>query len=61
MTDPVPSVAMRFKPVLDAAPDAMVITDRLGRIAPGCRADLVALDPARVKVLATWVAGDKDE
>ena len=32
MTDPVPSVALRFKPVLDAAPDAMVITDRLGRM-----------------------------
>jgi PAS domain S-box-containing protein len=32
MTDPTPSVAMRFKPVLDAAPDAMVITDRLGRM-----------------------------
>jgi N-acetylglucosamine-6-phosphate deacetylase len=37
------------------------LTDRLGRIAPGCRADLVALDPARVHVLATWVAGKKDE
>jgi N-acetylglucosamine-6-phosphate deacetylase len=37
------------------------ITDRLGRIAPGCRADMVALDPARVEVLATWVAGEKDE
>jgi PAS domain S-box-containing protein len=32
MADPVPSVAMRFKPVLDAAPDAMVITDRVGRM-----------------------------
>jgi N-acetylglucosamine-6-phosphate deacetylase len=36
------------------------ITDRLGRLAPGCRADMVALDPARVEVLATWVAGEKD-
>jgi N-acetylglucosamine-6-phosphate deacetylase len=36
------------------------ITDRLGRLAAGCRADMVALDPARVEVLATWVAGEKD-
>jgi PAS domain S-box-containing protein len=32
MTDPIPSLAARFKPVLDAAPDAMVIADRLGRM-----------------------------
>ncbi len=32
MTDPAPQVASRFKGVLDAAPDAMVVTDRLGRI-----------------------------
>jgi PAS domain S-box-containing protein len=32
MTSPVPTVATRFKPVLDAAPDAMVITDRVGRV-----------------------------
>jgi PAS domain S-box-containing protein len=32
MNDPAPSVASRFKGVLDAAPDAMVVTDRLGRI-----------------------------
>ena len=30
---------------------------RLGRLAPGYRADIVALDPAEVAVLATWVAG----
>jgi N-acetylglucosamine-6-phosphate deacetylase len=29
----------------------------LGRVAPGCRADLVALDPEGVTVLRTWVAG----
>jgi N-acetylglucosamine-6-phosphate deacetylase len=29
----------------------------LGRLAPGYRADLVALDPDTVDVLATWVAG----
>ena len=36
------------------------ITDRLGRLSPGCRADMVALDPATVEVLATWVAGETD-
>jgi N-acetylglucosamine-6-phosphate deacetylase len=32
--------------------------DTLGRIAPGCRADLVAFDPESLAVLATWVAGN---
>ena len=31
--------------------------DRLGQIAPGYRADLVAFDPQDVTVIATWVAG----
>jgi N-acetylglucosamine-6-phosphate deacetylase len=31
--------------------------DRLGRLAPGYRADMVAFDPTPVTVLATWVAG----
>jgi N-acetylglucosamine-6-phosphate deacetylase len=31
--------------------------DRLGRIAPGYRADLVAFMPEDVRVLRTWVAG----
>jgi N-acetylglucosamine-6-phosphate deacetylase len=35
------------------------ITDRLGRLSPGCRADMVALDLGAVEVLATWVAGRK--
>jgi len=30
---------------------------RLGRLAPGYRADMVALDPAGIEVLDTWVAG----
>jgi N-acetylglucosamine-6-phosphate deacetylase len=29
----------------------------LGRLAPGCRADMVALDPGDVRILGTWVAG----
>ncbi len=32
MSDPTRTVATQFKGVLDAAPDAMVVTDRLGRI-----------------------------
>jgi N-acetylglucosamine-6-phosphate deacetylase len=30
----------------------------LGQLAPGCRADIVAFEPKRVDVLATWVAGE---
>ncbi len=33
------------------------IADRLGRLAPGYRADMVALDLDAIRVLATWVAG----
>ena len=33
------------------------VDDRLGRLAPGYRADMVALDPNDVRVLETWVAG----
>jgi N-acetylglucosamine-6-phosphate deacetylase len=29
----------------------------LGRLAPGYRADMVAIDPETVVVLGTWVAG----
>jgi N-acetylglucosamine-6-phosphate deacetylase len=41
-----------------AAPAAFLGVDRwLGHLAPGYRADMVALDPDRVEVFATWVAG----
>jgi N-acetylglucosamine-6-phosphate deacetylase len=43
-----------------AAPAAFLgIEDRLGHIAPGYRADMVALDPDEIRVLATWVAGEE--
>ncbi len=31
--------------------------DELGRLAPGFRADLVALEPGDIRILKTWVAG----
>ena len=33
--------------------------DRLGRIAPGYRADLVAFQPENIDIIATWVAGSE--
>src|SRR5262249_47933530 len=33
------------------------LAHRLGHLAPGCRADMVALDPTDVRVLESWVAG----
>jgi N-acetylglucosamine-6-phosphate deacetylase len=42
------------------APAAFLgIADRLGHLAPGYRADIVALDPAEIRVLGTWVAGEQ--
>ena len=29
----------------------------LGKLTPGCRADMVAIDPEPIAVLGTWVAG----
>jgi N-acetylglucosamine-6-phosphate deacetylase len=41
-----------------AAPAGFLgLADRLGHIAAGYRADVVALDPEAVRVLSTWVAG----
>ncbi len=47
--------ALRFA---SAEPAAFLgLKDVLGRIAPGCRADLVAFDPADIAIHQTWVAG----
>jgi N-acetylglucosamine-6-phosphate deacetylase len=35
--------------------------DRLGKLAPRYRADIVALDPTTIEVRHTWVAGASDE
>jgi N-acetylglucosamine-6-phosphate deacetylase len=42
-----------------AAPaEAIGLGDRLGRLQPGYRADMIAIDPAAVRVLGSWVAGN---
>jgi len=47
--------ALRFA---SAHPASFIGVDHmLGRLAPGYRADIVALEPDTLKVLATWVAG----
>jgi N-acetylglucosamine-6-phosphate deacetylase len=33
------------------------VSDRLGRLAPGYRADMVAFHPEKIDVIETWVAG----
>jgi len=49
----------RVLPLASAHPAQFLgLGDVLGRLAPGYRADMVALDPGEVTVLETWVAGD---
>jgi N-acetylglucosamine-6-phosphate deacetylase len=49
-------------PLATIAPAAFLGIDGwLGRLAPGYRADLVALDPDTVEVFATWAAGTPSE
>jgi N-acetylglucosamine-6-phosphate deacetylase len=47
--------ALRFASTNPA--DFLGLGDTLGRLAPGFRADLVAFEPTRIEVAATWVAG----
>ncbi len=37
------------------------LSNDLGRLAPDFRADIVAFAPQNIKVVDTWVAGDKDD
>jgi N-acetylglucosamine-6-phosphate deacetylase len=34
------------------------LADKLGNLAPGMRADMVAIDPETIQVHHTWVAGN---
>ncbi len=47
--------ALRFASVNPA--DFLGLGQTLGRLAPGCRADMVAFDPRDISVFAAWVAG----
>jgi N-acetylglucosamine-6-phosphate deacetylase len=46
--------ALRFA---SAHPAQFLGCDKLGRLAPGCRADMLELDSATIEVRRTWVAG----
>jgi N-acetylglucosamine-6-phosphate deacetylase len=49
------TTALRFASTHPA--EFLGLGDRLGKLAPGYRADMVALDGAAIEVLDTWVAG----
>ena len=47
--------ALRF--ASRAPAEFLALGNRFGRIAPGYRADMVALDPTEIRVLGTYLAG----
>jgi N-acetylglucosamine-6-phosphate deacetylase len=53
------STALRFASTAPA--EFLGLGHKLGRIAPGFRADMVAFEPAHIQVLETWVAGKARE
>lgn len=53
------ATALRFASTAPA--EFLGLGHRLGRIAPGFRADMVAFEPAHIQVLETWVAGKARE
>jgi N-acetylglucosamine-6-phosphate deacetylase len=46
---------LRLATVVPAA--FLGVADRLGRISPRHRADMVVLDPTEIRVSATWISG----
>jgi N-acetylglucosamine-6-phosphate deacetylase len=50
-------LALRFASLHPAS--FLGLDDRIGRLAPGCRADMVAIDPKDIKVLRTWIGGSE--
>jgi len=53
------TTALRFASTAPA--EFLGLGHKLGRIAPGFRADMVAFEPAHIQVLETWVAGKARE
>jgi N-acetylglucosamine-6-phosphate deacetylase len=49
------TTALRFAATHPA--EFLGLGDRLGKLGPGYRADMVAFDGAAIEVLDTWVAG----
>jgi N-acetylglucosamine-6-phosphate deacetylase len=41
-----------------APAEAIGLGSRLGKILPGYRADLIAVEPANIQTLGSWVAGN---